>query len=159
MSLSLVVCEPFNPLQHGFGASSSPGALGGFLVNYSLTYEEVLDGEHEEILDAYENTAERAGSHPTIRAYGDIMSSGVFPQLHIAKTEYLQPGEECIGVLKTHWLRLIQRRWKTIMFEREQMTRARAMPSSLSVREATGQWPAGIRQLPGIRGMLSGLAN
>jgi hypothetical protein len=159
MSLSLVVCEPFNPLQHGFGDSSSPGALGGFLVNYSLTYQEVLDGEHEEILDAYGDAPGLVNEHPTIRAYGDIMSSGVFPQLHIAKTEYLQPGEECIGVLKTHWLRLVQRRWKKIMSERDQITKARAKPSSLSVREATGQWPAGLRRMPGVRGMLAEVVN
>lgn len=44
-------------------------------------------------------------------------------------------------VLKTHWIRIVQRTWKRIYRQRQEMWRKRMTISSLRHREITGKWP------------------
>jgi hypothetical protein len=57
-------------------------------------------------------------------------------------------------VLKTHWLRLIQRHWKKVYSEKKQIMRCRCNLRSLHTRELCGKFPVGLRNLPGLGGML-----
>ena len=57
-------------------------------------------------------------------------------------------------VLKTFWLRIVQRTWKRIFKERQEMLRKRMSILSLRHREVTGKYPIGIRVLPDIIGMI-----
>jgi hypothetical protein len=58
-------------------------------------------------------------------------------------------------ILKTVWIRLIQRRWKNILKERETITQRRKNPRSRHIFELTGRYPAEIGHFPSLRGMMS----
>ena len=62
-------------------------------------------------------------------------------------------------VIKTHWLRLVQRRWRRVFQERQRILRERVHPGSRRVVELRGTYPVGTRYLPGLRGMLHDLVN
>ena len=95
-------------------------------------------------------------SHNILRNYQNI----------IARLDYIKPEiAECIelesqysvAIIKTIWIKLIQRKWKKIYAERKNVIRQRAQFSSLKTRELTGKWPQHCLYLPTIRGILSNL--
>jgi len=77
-------------------------------------------------------------AHPSI----DIM------QLHIDNNGTFNV------VIKTFWLKLVQRKWKKIYKLRQQIIRKRSSPSALQYREINGSWKYDIAHLPSIRGLL-----
>jgi hypothetical protein len=57
-------------------------------------------------------------------------------------------------ILKTFWLRIVQRTWKRIFKERQEMWRKRMSIGSLRHREIRGKYPVGLNVLPTIHGMV-----
>ena len=95
----------------------------------------------------------RFRDHPSIRNYGKISDEITFsPQ--IAHCVELLPGEETVAILKTHWLRLIQKTWKKIFQKRLNVIKLRAKPKNIRYREIYGKWPQCCR-IPTLKGMLS----
>ena len=74
------------------------------------------------------------------------------PALHIMQL-HIRPDSTYSVVLKTHWIKLIQRTWKRIMKERNQIIMKRVR-SNYSF-EVNGKWPVELRRLPGLRGSLA----
>lgn len=74
------------------------------------------------------------------------------PVLHIMQL-HIRPDATYAVVLKTHWMRLIQRTWRRILKERNQMIRRRAFANYSF--QINGKWPAELRRLPGLRGALA----
>jgi len=70
-------------------------------------------------------------------------------QLHITDDEIYSI------VIKTHWLRLVQRNWKRVFRERKEIIRRRMTIESLKTYELTSKFPYGLRTLPGLNGMMS----
>jgi hypothetical protein len=91
--------------------------------------------------------------HKTIRNYHNIIRNPQFIQPHIAECFYLETNE-CVCVIKTFWLRLIQRTWKKIMQNKKDVLKKRKTISSLRYREIYGKWPPGLNSMPSIYGML-----
>ena len=60
-------------------------------------------------------------------------------------------------IIKTIWLKIIQRKWKQVFAKRQHITKCRTSPSSISHRQVTGKWPEYCNNLPGLKGMLSNL--
>jgi hypothetical protein len=58
-------------------------------------------------------------------------------------------------VIKTYWIRIIQRTWTRVYRERKRVLQMRKSLDSLAHFERTGQYPEGARNLPGLRGMFS----
>ena len=58
-------------------------------------------------------------------------------------------------IIKTHWIRIIQRRWKNIYAERNRQLKMRGGLKQQKIFELTGNY--GIRSVGGLRGMLSDL--
>jgi len=77
-------------------------------------------------------------------------------RIEIAECLYL-PSDHCVSILKTHWLKLIQRTWKKIYKNRKQTLIIRSHPNSLKYREVNGIWPNNCINYPSLKGMLSGL--
>jgi hypothetical protein len=77
-------------------------------------------------------------------------------KLEIAECIYL-PSDHCISILKTIWLKIIQRTWKKIYKERQVIISIRRNPNSLRHREIYGTWPNNCFCYPGLKGMLSNL--
>jgi hypothetical protein len=96
------------------------------------------------------------GYHPTIRNYHNIILNPNYIKPEIGEYIVL-PTQEAIAILKTFWLRIIQKRWKKVFQERENIIRQRCHFSNLSIREMRGKWPESCFNLPGLRGMISDL--
>ena len=58
-------------------------------------------------------------NHSVIRNYHNIIKSFYYIQPHIVECVYLlNPGGECVAILKTFWLKIVQRTWKRVYKER-----------------------------------------
>ena len=58
-------------------------------------------------------------------------------------------------ILKTIWIRLLQRTWKKTYAHRKQVIQKRCTPHAIKEHERTGMWPSDCRYLPGLRGMMA----
>lgn len=76
------------------------------------------------------------------------------PKLNIMQLRVLADGTYSV-VLKTHWIKLIQRTWRRVLKERNQMI-VRRVWANCSF-EINGKWPVELRKLPGLRGSLAHL--
>jgi hypothetical protein len=72
--------------------------------------------------------------------------------IEIAECVYL-PSGHCIGILKTFWVRIIQRAWKKVFMQRKMCIQRRAHPSAIRYREIYGKWPHDCSVLPGLVGL------
>jgi hypothetical protein len=95
-------------------------------------------------------------SHDIFRNYRQIITRENYIKPEIIEGIYLNTGH-CIAILKTFWLRLIQRKWKSIMKERENIIKKRTYLKSIRHREITGKWPNDCLEFPQLKGMLSQL--
>jgi hypothetical protein len=75
-------------------------------------------------------------------------------EVQIMKTHYL-PDNTCTVIVKTFWLRIVQRRWKKIYAIRKTIINKRCMPYNISYNQIHGCYPFQISTLPSIRGMLT----
>jgi len=64
---------------------------------------------------------------------------------------------EYIVVLKTFWLRIVQRTWRRILREREEVLRKRCSIQNIKHRSIYGRHQMGLNVLPGLYGMLQNL--
>jgi len=78
----------------------------------------------------------------------------IHPKIDIMKLHILRNGTYTV-IVKTHWLRLVQRRWKNIYKKRMDIIRKRCLPSSQMHAQRTGKYPFGLNILPSISGMMS----
>jgi len=76
--------------------------------------------------------------------------------IEIMKTRYLDDSSLSV-ILKTHWLRIVQRNWKRIYKERKEILKKRCSIYSLYQRQITGRYPEGLNSLPSLIGMLHNL--
>ena len=96
------------------------------------------------------------GNHPTIRNYYNIILNPNYIKAEIGEYIIL-PTDEAIAILKTFWIRIIQKKWKKVFKERKNIISQRCHVSNLSIREMTGRWNQSCFKFPGLRGMLSEL--
>lgn len=95
-------------------------------------------------------------NHPTIRNYHNIISKTNYIKPEIGQYIIL-PTQEAVAILKTFWLKIIQRKWKNIFAQRQQIIRQRKHPLSLHYRQIHGKWPDTCNYLPSLNGMLYNL--
>lgn len=180
----LMLCELHYPAIHGKTADSDPHIETHYLVydrfdpitgiSYSCLDDENYDTEDEDnensvytindsitfLKNHYSNPSRfnrgLLGNHPTIRNYHNIISRQNYIKPEIGKYIML-PTQEAVAILKTFWLRIIQRKWKKVFQERKNMIRNRLSLTSLHIRQITGKWPKKYETLPGLKGMLNAL--
>jgi hypothetical protein len=156
---NLINYEIYNPYIHGKAEKSIFGQL---LV--CDRYKYVDNDSIENIIYECENinmaVCERINTmptciHPFIRNFKNITmtTSG---KLEIAECIYLHDGT-IVAILKTFWLKLIQRKWKNIFKERSRIQKLRMRVASFVHREIHGEWPEECRIMPCLRGMLNNL--
>jgi hypothetical protein len=80
------------------------------------------------------------------------------PAIDIMKLEVL-PDETYTVLKKTIWIRLVQRRWRSIMRERSRICAKRRTIMARRNFEMTGRWPSGLNVLPGLYGMMGRYSN
>jgi hypothetical protein len=92
-------------------------------------------------------------NHPTIRNYHNIIKHPNYIKPEIGQYIIL-PTQEAIAILKTFWLRIIQKKWKKVFQERKNIIKKRCNLLNLSTRELRRNLYTNV---PGLRGMLSEL--
>ena len=95
-------------------------------------------------------------SHPTIRNYRNIINNSNYIKPEIGEYIVL-PTQEAVAILKTFWLRILQRKWKNVFKERLNIMKMRSNPICVYARQITGKWPPYCSHLPGLSGMLNPL--
>ena len=60
----------------------------------------------------------------------------------------------CEAIIKTYWLKIIQRTWKNICKNRKLIILKRLQPSALKYKEIYGRWPDNCINYPYLKGML-----
>lgn len=126
---NIVLCDKYDENYHGISTSEMNSH---YLVLYRLKLFNL-----NEINDIYGNIFINS---PT--------------KIEIAECVYLNSGH-CVGIIKTFWIKLIQRTWKNILKKRDLIIRKRCHPNSIRHREITGKWPKDCNNYPRLRGMLS----
>jgi hypothetical protein len=174
---NLVVCEIFNRNIHGYCEDSDKCVEGHYLClhisrNRSLFDNFDYDSDDDDDLFVHLNTDEPhicdivdlqsayyinytrhiTRSHNIIRNYHRIISQRNYICPQIGEVIYLSSGE-CVAILKTVWLKLVQRCWRRVYNEKNRVIKRRKQIDSLKFRELHGKWPNDCNYLPSIYGM------
>jgi hypothetical protein len=154
---NIVLCEIFNNLIHG----KSNSEVSSHYLNI-CTFKQLNMNAVEDMCNLYnEGYLERINlltHHKFIRNYHNIITNPNYIKPEIGEKIYL-PSGHCVCIIKTIWLKLIQRAWKKIYKNRIDIIKKRYTIHALRTREITGNWPENCRYLPNIRGILSGLSH
>ena len=116
-------------------------------------YDETINGVQDLYNDEYEAMAINI-PHKTIRNYLNIVQKENYIQPQIALCIELPTGEN-ITIIKTIWIKLIQRAWKRVYKRRQAVIIGRTMIESLNCRRLTGHWPEMYREMPGLKCLFS----
>jgi hypothetical protein len=92
--------------------------------------------------------------HKIIRNYHNIINRPDYIKPEIGECFELITGEQIV-IIKTIWLKIIQRKWKKVFAKRQAIIKYRSSPSSISFRQLTGKWPEYCIHMPGLNGLLS----
>jgi hypothetical protein len=96
------------------------------------------------------------GPHKLLRNFYNIISQPNYIKPEIGECINLPTGEHIV-IIKTMWIKIIQRKWKKVFIARNRIIKCRSCPASLSTRQLTGKWPNHCFTLPGLKCMLSNL--
>jgi hypothetical protein len=108
--------------------------------------------------DYYHQQVPNTVKHSTIRNYRNIIARPDYIRPEIAECIVL-PSQHTVAIIKTIWIKIIQRKWKKVYAERNKIIKTRMQYSSLKTREITGRWPQSCNYLPTLYGMMSNLKN
>lgn len=170
---NLVLCELHNPYIHGKTKTSCPtidsyhmliskfNPFTGipFYEDHNLVviidseYEETIEDVQEEYIDEYAEI-DLPIPHPTIRNYENIIRRNDYIKPEIGLCVELPTGENVV-IIKTYWIKIIQRAWKRLYKERREIINGQKMIESISTRKMTGLFPNKYRYLPTINGLLN----
>ena len=88
-------------------------------------------------------------NHPIFPNYVNIIRNKKYATIDIFEMKCL-PTLEIIGVKKTFWIRMIQRRWKKLYKERLNIIQNRKNPKASKFRQLYGRWSDELSYLPSI---------
>lgn len=173
----LLICELFHPDLHGYDANESdPNIHGHHLIihiddnsdqdsEYYSNSDSDSDSEddsfilNEVMINIYKKKYKYLTEsykknnleiiHPTIRNYFNIISQDNYIRSQIGYKVYLS-GNECVAILKTFWLRIIQRCWRRVYYARKEMLKPQNIIQYLRIRETD---PNYCIRIPSIYGM------
>jgi hypothetical protein len=169
----LLICELFHPDLHGYDANESdPTVQGHYLIihiddnsdedseyysdsdsedDYFILNQVMIDiyrKKYKYLTDSYKkNNLEII--HPIIRNYFSIISDEFYIKPQIGYKLYLS-GNECVAILKTFWLKIVQRCWRRVYNARKEMLKSKNIIQYLRLREKTPNYHIDI---PSVHGM------
>uniref|UniRef100_A0A6C0DIY2 Uncharacterized protein n=1 Tax=viral metagenome TaxID=1070528 RepID=A0A6C0DIY2_9ZZZZ len=154
---NLVIAELYNKKIHGITNDSDPNINGHFMV---LQRFHKPPCNFNNICNFYKKYYQKNFGdlqHDIIRNYNNIINHSNYLNIEIGEIYYLR-GDECICIIKTVWLKIIQRAWKSLYKIRQDIMKKRMLPNSIMYRQISGKWPLEYQHIPSIRGMLSTLS-
>jgi hypothetical protein len=150
----IILCELYNPYLHGKPISKE--ILYHYLVDtkFKRLNMNIINDMSQDISYRLNNLSR---PHPLFKNYYMNISGISTPiKPEIALCIYLESGY-CVAIIKTIWIKLIQRTWKNVIKERKIITQKRCLPHALHYRNIHGKWPKDCFYYPTLRGMLSKL--
>jgi len=147
---NIVLCEIYNELIHGISIHKYINTHYLVINRFKKFNKYYIDEYIDDILYGFHRWRQGLITHYIIRNYS-LLYNRIKPE--IAECIYLETGE-CICILKTFWIRLIQKTWKKIFKYKKQVIESRSQISSLLYKERTGNWPPICNYVPTMRGML-----
>ena len=150
---NIALCELYNTNVHG---AESSVVLTHYLVmnRYkNLTMDYIDNDINYNIVKYYFPNNQFNINHELFPNYCRILSSDHFFKPQIAECIELTSGH-CIGIIKTFWIKIIQRTWKKICRIKKEIIQERKSILSLRNREMTGYWNRNCYYLPSMKGML-----
>lgn len=148
---NIVLCELYNDKIHGDG-----NIQGHYLVNckykqlhmdWILETAEFMNHEYQQLDNQYH--------HILFPNYKQIVLNDNYIKPEIAECVYIEPDGHCVAIIKTFWLKLIQRTWKNIIKRRKISFNNRLKLSSIYHKELKGNWPINCYPFEQLKGMLS----
>ena len=155
---NIILCELYNTELHG--ETNDELLKTSYLVycrfkKLDMEYiEDYVDDFNAYYLSLINNNSKCVTAHSVFRNYKNIILKQPYIKTEISQCVYLE-NLECVAILKTFWIKLIQRTWKNILQKRNYILKKRANIISLKHREVTGRWPNDCINYPELRGMLS----
>ena len=130
---NIIICELYNARIHG---TTNAEVLNHYLVHsrYKKCDAELLYFDVRYMQNNYNDLSDK--SHDIYTNYEKIISNNNYIKPEIAECIYLNDGY-CVAIIKTIWIKLIQRKWKNILKKREYTIRQICQPKSLRYREET----------------------
>jgi len=152
---NIILCELYNTKIHGFLDNNTKEENIGYLVccRFKNLHIEFVEDISSELVGAYHPSI-RNGKHAIYRNYRNIISEPDYIKPEIAQCVYLE-SKHCVAILKTFWIKWIQRTWKNICTERKRILNERCNVKSIRHRELTGKWPSICNHWPRLQGMLN----
>jgi hypothetical protein len=92
--------------------------------------------------------------HYIFKNYRNIITRENYIKPEIAECIYLPQGES-VCIIKTFWIKIIQKTWKKICKQRKEIIKRRCSLICLKYREINGKWPNCCNYYPSVKGMLS----
>jgi hypothetical protein len=129
----IALCQLFNNRIHG------PGPQGNYLVyckykkldmNWIGETGDFMKLEYQYLHNLTHDL------HPN---YRQIVSTPNYIKPEIVECIYLKPDDHCIAIIKTFWIKIIQRTWRSVLNKRLIIKKS---ISGLRHREVTGTWPS-----------------
>lgn len=151
---NIVICQLYNSKKDGIPDANS-GVEYHFITNDRFKIYDIVfinyfaEGYHEYNV---ENITEIT-PHSIFRNYTNIVLRPDNIKPEIAECFYLSDGE-CVAILKTFWIKIIQRKWKNILAKRREIIKLRCQIKSILYREINGKWPRNCLEYPGLKGMM-----
>ncbi len=157
----LAICELHHVDMHGFTEESDELVTSHYLVIDHVDPHDCnewndLISIHQQKYRYYKMHKWRGDGlpqHPIVRNYSNIISHEKYVQPEIVERVYLR-GSECVAIIKTFWLKIIQRAWKKTFSKRKQIEKLRFNPLNIRYWFTNGKWPESCSRLPDIHGLL-----
>ena len=155
---NIILCELYNEGLHG--DTTNANVKSSYLVycRFKNLDKDYIDDYTEDFnaryLSLINDNHKAVNNHSIYRNYKNIISSQNYIKPEIAECIYLE-NNECVAILKTFWIKIIQRTWKNVMKNRKDVIRKMRNINYLRYREVTGKWPKDCIDYPGLQGMLS----
>ena len=165
---NLALCELYNENIHG-----KSNIDGHYLSIYTHSDEAMTDEEDSDDDDDFQSNKNdrywelnsmkdlycerykklRMKTHKSIRNYKEIISRENYIKPEIVEKITIDDCD-CV-ILKTFWLKIVQRTWKRIYQKRQDIIKKWSMPSNIYYRERNGRWHPDCSHLPSIVGMMN----
>ena len=166
----LLIPELFNKNIHGKTHDSDPNIDNHYIVLQTFNFNTNTNNTNRNnIINLFKYIKEMCKFYKTyyrrnfynlylgnksIRNYNNIIKHSSYLDIEIGQIYYLKGGE-CVCIIKTFWIKIIQRAWKKIYQMRKKIYQQRNnRPDSIMYRQLTGKYLDKYSYIPSIRGML-----
>jgi hypothetical protein len=143
---SLGICELYFKKIHGPWQQSSYGdATTNYLLYCTITADEFSTNEYLNDITLIKNNycthlnnrILSSEQNPNIRNLFNIISRPNYIKLDIIEERYLDGGE-CVAIIKTCWLKILQKNWRKKYKKRQELVMFYKNPKNLFRRELLG---------------------